>query len=102
MNAKCIGCSCTDHQACPEGCSWLAVDYDAGKGVCSSCPSLMDRWGRGYRSADVGGRPQRHEWDDDACCIHCGFDGAEWHWWRHHTYEGKSQPEARMPPCEPR
>lgn len=21
-----------------------------------------------------------HEWDDDACCIHCGFDGAEaWH-----------------------
>ena len=21
-----------------------------------------------------------HEWDDDACCIHCGHDGAEsWH-----------------------
>lgn len=21
-----------------------------------------------------------HEWNDDACCIHCGFDGAE-DWW---------------------
>jgi len=21
-----------------------------------------------------------HEWDDDACCIYCGFDGAEDHW----------------------
>lgn len=21
-----------------------------------------------------------HEFDDDACCIHCGFDGAE-EWW---------------------
>jgi hypothetical protein len=22
-------------------------------------------------------RHQPHEWDDDAVCIHCGFDGAE-------------------------
>jgi hypothetical protein len=21
-----------------------------------------------------------HEWDDDGCCIHCGFDGAEDYW----------------------
>jgi hypothetical protein len=25
----------------------------------------------------------RHELDDDACCIHCGFDGAE-DWWLTH------------------
>ena len=42
-----------------------------------------------------------HEWDDDGCCIHCGFDGAEWHWWRHSTYEGRAQPEAKRPPCKP-
>lgn len=40
-----------------------------------------------------------HEYDDDACCIHCGFDGAEWHWWKNSTYEGRAQPEARRPLC---
>lgn len=40
-----------------------------------------------------------HEWDDDAVCIHCGFDGAEWHHWKHNTYEGKAQPEAKPPLC---
>jgi hypothetical protein len=24
----------------------------------------------------------RHEYDEDGCCIHCGFDGAEWSWLR--------------------
>lgn len=42
---------------------------------------------------------RHHEWDDDGCCIHCGFDGAEWHWWKHSTYEGRAHPEARMPRC---
>ena len=42
-----------------------------------------------------------HEWDDDACCKHCGFDGAEWHWWRYNTYEGRSM-KTPMPPCERR
>ena len=41
----------------------------------------------------------RHEFDDDGCCIHCGFDGAEWHWWKHSTYEGKAQPNAKRPQC---
>lgn len=41
-----------------------------------------------------------HEWDEDGCCIHCDFDGAEWHHWKHSTYEGRAQPEARMPPCK--
>jgi len=40
-----------------------------------------------------------HEFDDDAACIHCGFDGAEWHHWKHNTYEGKAHPETKMPPC---
>ena len=52
----------------------------------------------------VGGPVERqvrpHEWDDDGCCIHCGFDGAEWHWWKHSTYEGRAQPEARQPLCK--
>lgn len=40
-----------------------------------------------------------HQFDEDGCCIHCGFDGAEWHWWKHSTYEGRAQPQARMPRC---
>lgn len=36
--AKCIGCGCTDERACEGGCSWIAVDRAAGKGVCSNCP----------------------------------------------------------------
>ena len=46
----------------------------------------------------VGVEPH-HDFDDDACCIHCGFDGAEWHQWRHNTWEGRAQPEARQPLC---
>ena len=45
---------------------------------------------------------RHHEWDDDGCCVHCGFDGAEWHWWKHSTYEGRAQPEARQPLCKER
>jgi len=29
-----------------------------------------------------------HEYDNDASCIYCGFDGAEYHHWRYNTYEG--------------
>lgn len=43
---------------------------------------------------------RHHEFDDDACCIHCGFDGAEWHHWKHYTYEGQAQPAIKMPRCE--
>lgn len=39
-----------------------------------------------------------HDFDDDACCIHCGFDGAEWHHWRHNTYEGLATRDTQ-PPC---
>jgi len=43
----------------------------------------------------------RHELDDDGCCIYCGFDGAEWHWWRYHTYEGQAM-QTPAPPCQKR
>lgn len=33
-----------------------------------------------------------HEYDDDAVCIHCGFDGAEW--W---ALNGMEEPELREP-----
>ncbi len=42
--------------------------------------------------------PRRHVWDDDAVCIYCGFDGAEWDW----IYRVNCHPEERrpVPPCE--
>jgi hypothetical protein len=42
---------------------------------------------------------RHHEWDDDGCCLHCNFDGAEWHWWKNSTYEGRAQPYAKQPLC---
>lgn len=33
----CIGCDCGDYSPCEGGCSWIAVDLDAGVGICSSC-----------------------------------------------------------------
>lgn len=40
-----------------------------------------------------------HEWDDDACCIICGFDEAEWWHWKHNTYEGRAS-IIKQPPCK--
>jgi hypothetical protein len=45
--ASCIGCGCDDFHACPDGCSWLRVDYDEGKGVCSECEEHVEAWDRG-------------------------------------------------------
>lgn len=50
--ATCIGCGCTDHNAChgEEGpCWWLEVDYRIGHGVCSCCPDHLPRWHAGER-----------------------------------------------------
>ena len=52
----------------------------------------------------VGQRTKRylnngHEWDDDGCCVHCGFDGAEYWWWRRDTYEGRAM-ATEMPKCK--
>lgn len=43
-------------------------------------------------------QPQ-HEFDDDACCVKCGFDGADWWHWRHRTHEGLAS-KAEQPPCK--
>jgi hypothetical protein len=39
-----------------------------------------------------------HEFDDDACCIHCGFDGAEWSWLKRQGHVSQDQ----QPLCERR
>lgn len=52
--AFCIGCGCDDLHACvdddDEPCSWLTVDYPAGRGVCSCCEAHLARWNAGDRS----------------------------------------------------
>jgi hypothetical protein len=47
----CIGCGCTDDFACYGSCSWLAVDYAAGVGVCSNCGHALPAWENGARHA---------------------------------------------------
>ncbi len=52
--AYCIGCGCHDFAACEDpqsgdACSWLVVDYDAQRGVCSACPTVVDQWEAGDR-----------------------------------------------------
>jgi hypothetical protein len=34
---QCIGCSCTDDNACEGGCSWIAVSPGELAGLCSAC-----------------------------------------------------------------
>jgi len=53
-SATCIGCECTDDQACVNDatgnpCHWLAVDYEAHLGVCSECADSLERWHEGDR-----------------------------------------------------
>ena len=51
--ASCIGCGCDDMHACvgDQGpCSWIVVDYDISRGVCSCCEPHMERWNAGERS----------------------------------------------------
>jgi hypothetical protein len=33
----CIGCGCTDEEACDGGCSWIAKSVSERAGLCSSC-----------------------------------------------------------------
>lgn len=42
---------------------------------------------------------KRHIYDEDGTCLICGFDGAEFHWWKHHTYEGKASQNVKEPDC---
>lgn len=47
----------------------------------------------------VKGDGRGHNFDEDSVCIDCGFDGAEWSHWKHHTYEGKASPATKRPRC---
>lgn len=57
-------------------------------------------------------RERLHEWDDDAVCRRCGFDGAEFAHWRQtmrlelgpdeFADRVKNCPEYRMPRCKRR
>ena len=47
--ANCIGCHCSDTQACPGGCHWVRLDRALGTGVCSRCGYLTDEWDNGRR-----------------------------------------------------
>ncbi len=49
----CIGCACHDLKACACGCSWLRVDRDAARGVCSECADDVKRWDAGDRELRV-------------------------------------------------
>lgn len=62
--AKCIGCGCTDFNACfdeieGEPCHWRRVDRTAGLGVCSSCRDLESAWDAGDRTLRVANGPVR-------------------------------------------
>jgi len=53
--SKCIGCGCDDHHVCLEEktglpCSWIVVDRDSARGVCSCCTQHLSRWEMGDRS----------------------------------------------------
>jgi dissimilatory sulfite reductase (desulfoviridin) alpha/beta subunit len=53
--AACIGCGCTDTNACVdhenhEACHWLRVDYGKHAGVCSACSADVARWDAGDRA----------------------------------------------------
>lgn len=37
---RCTGCGCTDEVACIGGCSWVKLDPETGKGICSNCAPL--------------------------------------------------------------
>jgi hypothetical protein len=58
MLAHCIECGCHDLAACHDDttggpCSWLALDREAKRGVCSACPDGLKRWNAGDRSFAV-------------------------------------------------
>jgi hypothetical protein len=41
--AYCRCCGCSDAAACPQGCAWVLVDREKGRGICSSCDPLLQQ-----------------------------------------------------------
>ena len=69
----CIECGCHDLAACYDEksdgpCSWLAVDREDGKGVCSACPEGLARWNAGDRSTAVPVDDDHFESAREASC----------------------------------
>jgi len=61
--ATCIGCGCTDTQACYDdeadaGCHWERLDRRAGLGVCSCCKEVIEAWDQGDRQIRVPTQPE--------------------------------------------
>jgi len=38
----CIGCGCTDDNACPGGCYWIKKSEKYGLGLCSLCKNKKE------------------------------------------------------------
>ena len=57
MDNTCIGCGCTEDNACDggfgDGCYWLKLDQETGLGVCSECDEHLDRFNEGDRTLAV-------------------------------------------------
>jgi len=50
--ATCVGCGCDDYHACVDEasfqpCSWLRLDRESLRGVCSQCQQYVARWDNG-------------------------------------------------------
>lgn len=84
--ATCAGCGCTDDHACEGGCSWLAVDYAAGTGVCDNCPEHLNAWRAAFKVPETKPvEPRRVTvreitsavWASDAICPEIRSDDAE-------------------------
>jgi hypothetical protein len=37
-----------------------------------------------------------HDWDEDGCCVVCGFDGVEAHWLRSQTHPDDRSPRTEI------
>lgn len=57
--AACLGCGCTDSNACISGdffpCHWIRVSYARRIGVCSECPEAIAEFDRACTLAVVRG-----------------------------------------------
>lgn len=60
-DAVCTHCGCTDSRACPGGCTWYRVDYEARVGLCTSC---VDQLLEALASKPVSDVDRKHAIDD--------------------------------------
>ena len=58
VRVVCIGCGCTDDEACANNCHWLRLDTEVNAGVCSNCPEFEERFDNGDRGEEDF-RPRR-------------------------------------------